>query len=64
MRGKIPSHMSRCGVEFKRTRHVGHLFSNTIGQEQDNTIINYYEFLSSEALSPRGYCREPACLGK
>jgi hypothetical protein len=36
-------------------RHVGHLFSNTVDQEQGNTVVNYYGPLSSEALSPYGY---------
>jgi hypothetical protein len=35
--------------------NIGHLFSNTVGQEQDNTIGNYYGPSSSEALSPHGY---------
>jgi hypothetical protein len=35
--------------------NVGHLFSNVVGQEQDNTIVNYYGPLSSEALSPYWY---------
>jgi hypothetical protein len=35
--------------------NVGHLFSNVVGQEQGNTIFNYYEPSSSEALSPHGY---------
>jgi hypothetical protein len=34
--------------------HVGHLFSNTVDQEQGNTIVNYYGPSSSEALSPNG----------
>jgi hypothetical protein len=38
--------------------NVGHLFSNAIGQEQCNTIVNYYKPLSSEALSPHGYMLE------
>jgi hypothetical protein len=33
---------------------VGHLFSNAIDQEQDNTIVNYYGPSSFEALSPHG----------
>jgi hypothetical protein len=32
--------------------HVGHLFSNAVGQEQGNTIVNYNRPSSSEALSP------------
>jgi hypothetical protein len=32
--------------------HVGHLFSNVVGQEQDNTTVNYNRPSSSEALSP------------
>jgi hypothetical protein len=35
--------------------HVGHLFSNVVNQEQDNTIVNDYGPLSSEAVSPKGY---------
>jgi hypothetical protein len=35
--------------------NVGHLFSNVVDQEQGNTIVNYYEPLSSKALSPYGY---------
>ena len=35
--------------------NVGHLFSNVVGQEQGNTIVNYYGPSSSEALSPHGY---------
>jgi hypothetical protein len=35
--------------------NVGHLFSNVVNQEQDNTIVNYYGPSSSEALSPHGY---------
>jgi hypothetical protein len=35
--------------------NVGHLFSNVVGQEQGNTIVNYYRPSSSEALSPHGY---------
>jgi hypothetical protein len=35
--------------------NVGHLFSNVVGQEQGNTIVNYYEPSSSEALPPHGY---------
>jgi hypothetical protein len=35
--------------------NVGHLFSNTVDQEQGNTVVNYYGPLSSEALSPHGY---------
>jgi hypothetical protein len=35
--------------------NVGHLFSNTVDQEQGNTIFNYYRPSSSEALSPHGY---------
>jgi hypothetical protein len=34
---------------------VGHLFSNDVGQEQGNTMVNYYGPSSSEALSPHGY---------
>jgi hypothetical protein len=34
---------------------VGHLFSNAMGYEQGNTIVNYYKPSSSEALSPHGY---------
>jgi hypothetical protein len=35
--------------------NVGHLFSNIVGKEQGNTIVNYYGPSSSEALSPQGY---------
>jgi hypothetical protein len=35
--------------------YVGHLFSNVVGQEQGNTIVNYYGPSSSEELSPNGY---------
>jgi hypothetical protein len=35
--------------------NVGHLFSNVVGQEQSNTIVNYYGSSSSDALSPHGY---------
>jgi hypothetical protein len=35
--------------------NVGHLFSNVVGQEQGNTIVNYYRPSSSEALSPHEY---------
>jgi hypothetical protein len=35
--------------------NVGHLFSNVVNQEQGNTIVNYYEPSSSEALSLYGY---------
>jgi hypothetical protein len=35
--------------------NVGHLFSNVVDQEQGNTIVNYYEPSSFEALSPHGY---------
>jgi hypothetical protein len=31
--------------------NVGHLFSNVVGQEQGNTIVNYYGPSSLEALS-------------
>jgi hypothetical protein len=34
---------------------VGHLFSNAIGQEQGNIIVNYYGPSSSEALTLHGY---------
>jgi hypothetical protein len=34
---------------------VGHLFSNVVGQDQGNTIVNYYGPLSFEALSSNGY---------
>jgi hypothetical protein len=33
---------------------VGHLFSNVVDQELDNTIVNYYRPSSSEALSSHG----------
>jgi hypothetical protein len=35
--------------------NVGHLFSNVVGQEQGNTIVNYYIPSSSDALFPHGY---------
>jgi hypothetical protein len=35
--------------------NFGHLFSNAVGQEQGNTIVNYYGPSSFEALSPHGY---------
>jgi hypothetical protein len=35
--------------------NVGHLFSNVVNQEQDNTIVNYNRTSSSELLSPHGY---------
>jgi hypothetical protein len=35
--------------------NVGYLFSDTMNQEQGNTIVNYSRSLSSEALSPHGY---------
>ena len=35
--------------------NVGHLFSNTVCQEQVNTIVNCKRPSSSEALSPYGY---------
>jgi hypothetical protein len=35
--------------------NVGHLFSMDVGQEQGNTIVNYYRPLSFEVLSPHGY---------
>ena len=35
--------------------NVSHLLSNTLNQEQGNTIVNYYGPSSSEALSPHGY---------
>jgi hypothetical protein len=35
--------------------NVGHLFSNVVGREQGNTIVNYYGSSSFEALSPCGY---------
>jgi hypothetical protein len=35
--------------------NVGLLFSNTVDQEQGNTIVNYYGPSSSEALSLHGY---------
>jgi hypothetical protein len=35
--------------------NVSHLFSDVVGQEQGNTIVNYYGPSSSEALSPHGY---------
>jgi hypothetical protein len=35
--------------------NVGHLFSDVVDQEQDNTIIKDQGPSSSEALSPLGY---------
>jgi hypothetical protein len=35
--------------------NVSHLLSNTLNQEQGNTIVNYYGPSSSKALSPHGY---------
>jgi hypothetical protein len=35
--------------------NVGHLLSNAVGQEQGNTIVNYYGPSSSEALSSHGF---------
>jgi hypothetical protein len=35
--------------------NVGHLFSNTVSQEQGNTIVKYNRPSSSEALFPHGY---------
>jgi hypothetical protein len=35
--------------------NVGHLLSNVVGQEQGNTIVNYYGPSSSEALSSHGF---------
>jgi hypothetical protein len=35
--------------------NVGHLFSNVVGQQQVNTIINYYGPSYSKELSPHGY---------
>jgi hypothetical protein len=40
---------------YTKMTPVGHLFSNVVDQEQGNTIVNYYEPSSSEALSPHGY---------
>ena len=34
---------------------VSHLFSNVVGQEQGNIIVNYYRPSSSKALSPHEY---------
>jgi hypothetical protein len=34
---------------------VGHLFSNVVDQEQDNTIVNFYRPSSSKALFTHGY---------
>jgi hypothetical protein len=36
-------------------RSVGHLFSNVVNQEQDNTIDKSQGPSSSEVLSPLGY---------
>jgi hypothetical protein len=38
-----------------RELSVGHLFSNVVNQEQDNTILKDKGPSSSEALSPHGY---------
>jgi hypothetical protein len=35
--------------------YVGHLFSNVVNQEQDNTIVDYNRPSSLEVLSPQGY---------
>jgi hypothetical protein len=35
--------------------NVDYLFSNVVGQEQGNTIVNYYRPSSSKALTPHGY---------
>jgi hypothetical protein len=35
--------------------NVGYLFSNVVGQEQGNTIVNYCGPSSSEALSLHGF---------
>jgi hypothetical protein len=35
--------------------NIGHLFSNTVNQEQGNTIVKDYGPPSSETLSPFGY---------
>jgi hypothetical protein len=35
--------------------NVGHLFSNTVSQEQGNTIVNCNGSSSSEVLTPHGY---------
>jgi hypothetical protein len=35
--------------------NVGHLFSNTVDQEQGNTIVNYYRPSSFEALFLQGH---------
>jgi hypothetical protein len=35
--------------------NVGHLFSNVVDQEQDNTIVNLYRPSSYKALFPHGY---------
>jgi hypothetical protein len=42
-------------MKRKSILYVGHLFSNAVGQEQGNTIVNYYRPSSSEALSLHGY---------
>jgi hypothetical protein len=41
--------------KLKSKVDVGHLFSNVVGQEQGNTIVNYYGHSSSEALIPHEY---------
>jgi hypothetical protein len=35
--------------------NVGHLFSNIVNQEQDNTIIKYYGPSSLDVLPPLGF---------
>jgi hypothetical protein len=35
--------------------NVGHLFSNVVNQEQDNTIVKDHGPLSSKVLFPLGY---------
>jgi hypothetical protein len=35
--------------------NVSHLFSNTVNQEQGNTIVNGYRPSSSEVVSLEGY---------
>ena len=40
---------------FHEYLSVGHLFSNVVDQEQDNTFVNYYRPSSSEELSSHGY---------
>jgi hypothetical protein len=47
---KLPMHLVQL-FRYPIYVIVGHLFSNAVNEEQDNTIINYYEPSSSEVLS-------------